>query len=71
VEVRTKSTREFGSPEESITPLKKIHLERAVNHYRQTHDKLPEFWRLDLLAVELHNGQLIRLEIIENAFEEY
>jgi putative endonuclease len=72
VEVRTKSNLDFGIPEESITPTKIRHLEQAAMHYLQNHEKLPELWRLDLVAVELEaNNKVKRIEHIQNAFECY
>ncbi len=68
VEVRTRTSREFGSPEESITPAKKERMRSAALRYQQTHDNLPQFWRIDVVAVELgENGQPSRIELIENA----
>ena len=70
IEVRSKTNLHFGSPEESITQKKMEHFERAAALYQQTHVKLPEQWRIDLVAVELGaNNQTTRIEIIENAFE--
>jgi putative endonuclease len=72
VEVRTKSNRDFGSPEESINAGKKRHMERAASYYQQVHEHLPEQWRIDLVAVDLDaNSRLQRIELIENALEEY
>jgi putative endonuclease len=71
VEVRTKRSREFGSPEESITPAKMAKLRRVAAHYRQTHDDLPASWRIDVVAVELdRQNHLRRIEQIENAISE-
>lgn len=68
VEVRTKTSLEFGSPEESITSTKKERMRAAALHYRQTHDDLPLLWRIDVVAVELNQrGGLSRVELIENA----
>ncbi len=67
-EVRTKTSLEFGSPEESITPAKKGRMRATAFHYRQTHDNLPLSWRVDVVAVELNQkGKLSRIELIENA----
>lgn len=72
VEVRTKSNLDFGSPEESITSLKKHHLERAAYRYQKDHRNLPELWQIDLVSVELDgSGLLKRIEHLENAVEEY
>ncbi len=68
VEVRTKTSLEFGSPEESITPAKMARLRATASHFRQTHDNLPPLWRIDVVAVELDKeGKLLRIELIENA----
>lgn len=70
IEVRTKSSLNYGTPEESITATKIQHLERAVANYQQNHLNLPTLWRADLVAVELDGrNQLKRIEHIENAFE--
>jgi putative endonuclease len=71
VEVRTKTSREFGSPEESITLAKKARMRATAAHYRQTHQNLPPSWRLDVVAVELGPmGKPGRIELIENAVGE-
>jgi len=68
VEVRTKTTEAFGTPEESITRTKKDHLIAAALTYISEHKKLPPLWRIDVVAVELdQKGKSKRIEIIENA----
>ena len=68
IEVRTKTSLEFGSPEESITPAKKERMKAAALHYQQTHSNLPQLWRIDVVAVELNQkGELSRIELITNA----
>ena len=68
VEVRTKTSLAFGSPEESITPAKARRMRATALHYRQTHDNLSPLWRIDLVAVELtRDNKLSRIELIENA----
>jgi putative endonuclease len=71
VEVRTKSNFDFGSPEESITLTKALHMEKTAEYYRQEHPKAPQDWRIDLIAIELDAaGQLLRLEQLESVLEE-
>ncbi len=71
IEVRTKSSREFGSPEESITPAKANKLRTTAARYQQTHDSLPASWRIDVVAVELDRSKRVsRIELIENAVGE-
>ncbi|MBA7708615.1 hypothetical protein ES703_117517 [subsurface metagenome] len=68
VEVRTKKSLQFGTPEESITPAKMEKLRTVAVLYQQTHSNLPPQWRIDVVAVELdQKGKLSRIELIENA----
>jgi len=71
IEVRTKTSPEFGSPEESITPTKMARLRATASYFQQTHDNLPPLWRIDVVAVELNpTGMLRRIELITNAVGE-
>jgi len=70
VEVRTKQSKQFGTPEESITPVKKERMRLAAARYREAHDDLPEQWRIDVVVVELSRGKPTRIELIENAVGE-
>ena len=71
IEVRTKKSLEFGSPEESITPAKMERLRSVAARYRQTRDNLPASWRIDVVAVELdQRDNISRIELIENAVGE-
>ncbi len=68
VEVRTKRSRRFGSPEESITPAKMEKLRSVAAYYTQSHPNLPGTWRIDVVAIELNShGNISRIELIENA----
>ena len=71
VEVRSKTSAEFGSPEESITRGKIQRLVAAAARYRQGHQNLPSSYRIDIVAVEMdHKGKPSRIELIENAVDE-
>lgn len=71
IEVRTKRSNTFGSPEESITATKMAHLRSVASHYLQSHEKLPPLWRIDVVAVELDpSGKATRIDVIENAVGE-
>ena len=68
VEVRTKTSSGFGSPEESVTFAKKEKLIASALTYLNNHQNLPESWRIDFVAVELdQKGKASRIEVIENA----
>ena len=68
VEVRTKSSLDFGTPEESITQSKKEKLIASALTYISTHQNLPPLWRIDVVAIEVdQKGKSKRIELIENA----
>lgn len=68
VEVRTKKSSDFGTPEESVTYSKREKLISLANIYLQTLDSPPPSWRIDVVAVELTpDNKISRLEHIENA----
>lgn len=70
VEVRTRSSTAFGSPEESITESKKRHLIATAYDYLEARQALDNDWRIDLVAVEMDSrGTPIRVDVIENAIE--
>jgi putative endonuclease len=70
IEVRTKRNRQYGSPEESITPVKKERLRALAERYIQEHEIVAVNWRIDVVAVEMEgSGRVKRIEIIENAVE--
>ena len=68
VEVRTRKSRDFGTPEESVTLSKREKLVSLAEVYLQTLDSPPPSWRIDVVAVELTpDDRVSRLEHIENA----
>ena len=70
IEVRTKKSRFFGRPEESITTVKQERLTKLAEQYGQAHENLPEAWRIDVVAIQIeNNGKIERIEIIENAVD--
>lgn len=70
VEVRTKSSLEFGTPEESITPFKKEKLVTSALTYLSTHQHLPAHWRIDLVAIELdQKGKAERIELVQDIID--
>jgi len=71
IEVRTKKSYNFGTPEESITEKKKERLRIVAEQYQLDHTGLPKDWRIDLVAIQMNsNGKVCRVELIENAIED-
>ena len=63
VEVKARTTRDFGWPEESITATKRRRLQRAAWAYLQAHEMLDAMWRIDVIAIDRSSsGAVERLE---------
>jgi putative endonuclease len=61
VEVRTRRSGAYGSPEESLTRAKAQHITLAAQHFlaqRRTTSEEPE-WRIDLVAILLGPGRRV------------
>ena len=70
VEVRTRSSRQFGTPEESVTPAKQAKLIELAESYLQEHQISNQTWRIDVVAVEVdRRNKISRIELIENAVD--
>lgn len=67
VEVKTRSSTNYGLPEEAISHWKLQSLLKTAQFYQLNHPNLPEALRIDVVAVEFEfNGKLKRIELIEN-----
>ncbi len=67
VEVKTRWSQKFGSPEEAITPGKIKRIIKAGQYYKIIHPELPETLRLDAVVIDLSpQGELERVEHIKN-----
>jgi putative endonuclease len=68
IEVRTRSSLDYGSPEESVTPAKKGRLIATAQHYRQGHYNMPASWRIDFIGIMLDpRGGPPQIDHIPNA----
>lgn len=66
VEVRTRRGKNFGSPEESVTPAKQARLIDLAQTYLQEANIFSRPWRIDVVGVYLGPG-LPQINHIENA----
>ena len=67
IEVKTRFSKEFGLPEEAVTPRKIKTIARVGDYYRLLNDNLPELSRIDVVAIDFNDdGGLERVELIEN-----
>lgn len=53
VEVKTRQGREFGLPEEAVTPKKLQEVVKTADFFVSTHHGLPESLRIDVIGIEL------------------
>ena len=71
VEVRSRRSLGFGTPEESITAAKRLKLAETAHEYLQERGLADTDWRIDVVLVELSGrGRRPRVEVIVNAVEE-
>src|SRR5690349_13378050 len=64
VEVKTRTSRRLGLPEEAITPRKQAHMLAAAEHYAAEHEI--DSWQADVLAIEGLPGAMPVIEHFEN-----
>ena len=67
VEVKTRSSNQFGSPLEAITPWKIRQLIKTSEYYKLTHKNVPDLMRIDAIAVSLgSSNEVVNIEHVEN-----
>lgn len=66
VEVKTRTSRKFGLPEESVNYYKIKFLERAAKFYRLQRKNLPDLERIDVVSIDLSGSKPI-IKLIKNA----
>lgn len=67
IEVKTRSSSEFGSPLEAITPWKLRALIKTAQFYKLQHRNLPEAMRIDAVSVKIdYNTGTTEIELVEN-----
>jgi len=64
VEVKARTSRRFGFPEEAVTPRKQAHMLAAAEYYAAEHEI--DFWQADVLAVEGQPGSRPGIVHFEN-----
>jgi len=66
-EVRTRRGREYGTPEESLTPAKQRRMIGVARTYLAAHDLYDVDWRLGFVAVEMDRaGRLLRIDVYDS-----
>ncbi len=72
IEVRTRRGEKCGTPEESLTPVKRARLVALAYEFLQAHPAYSDCaWRIDLVAIELDRSRrLARVDVIKGAVED-
>ncbi|MGB2955440.1 MAG: YraN family protein [Anaerolineales bacterium] len=69
VEVKTRTTLEFGNPEDAVTSQKQEHLLAAIETYLQDNPDLDYPWRVDVIAIQkLSVGNPADIQHFESVF---
>ena len=69
VEVRTKRSAAYGTPEESLTRSKQARLVRTAQQYLVQHGRVGSSWRVDLVAITLQPDGPAHIAHVESAVE--
>ena len=70
VEVKTRKTRTFGYPEDSITRTKKEHMVNSAQEYMMTHADDDDIWQIDVISIEVLQPDFYKIYHFENAIRE-
>lgn len=60
VEVKTRIGREFGIPEEAVTPRKLAEVKQTAYYYTLLHPELYESMQIDVIAIELETDETLK-----------
>jgi putative endonuclease len=67
LEVKTRSSRDFGEPLEAIGYYKMRSLIKTTQFYKLKHPRLPDLMRIDAVSVILNDSeQLVDIELVKN-----
>jgi putative endonuclease len=69
VEVRARGSDAFGAPEESITRRKAQRMIACAQTYLAERAALHRGWRIDVIAIRLERGRLVRLDHYRHALD--
>ena len=64
VEVKARTSKQFGPPEMAVTPRKRAHMLASAEHYAE--ENRIDHWQIDVIAVERVQGK-VEIVHFENA----
>lgn len=66
IEVKTRSSNQFGSPLEAIAPWKLRSLVKTAQFYKMIHPNLPDNLRIDAVSVVLPHDKIESIDLVKN-----
>lgn len=60
IEVKTRWSKEYGLPEEAVTPTKIRSIIKTGQYYKILHPGTPDLMRIDVVAIELDSSRRFR-----------
>lgn len=67
IEVKTRWSKKFGSPEEAITPWKIKSIIKTGQYFKLLHPELPDSLRIDVVAISLSpSGEVEEIKLLKN-----
>ncbi|MCL4540850.1 MAG: YraN family protein [Chloroflexi bacterium] len=70
VEVKTRWSQSYGSPELSITRAKRRNLRQAALIYLEKQGWQDSTWRIDVLAIQMQGNKPLHWEIFQDCIED-
>src|SRR3990167_10529495 len=61
VEVKTRWNKEYGYPQEAVTPRKLRKIARTGEYFKLLNPQTPELLRIDVVAIEVENDNVISI----------
>jgi putative endonuclease len=69
IEVKTRSTSRFGTPQEAVDRKKQLKIARAALYYLSVHQIKRKDCRFDVVVVSVGSEQQRKIELMKNAFD--
>jgi putative endonuclease len=69
IEVRTRASESFGTPEESLTAAKSRRMAACAYAYLSSAPQPPGDWRIDFVAIQVSHGRVTRLDHYKHALQ--
>lgn len=67
VEVKTRWNKAYGYPQDAVTPRKIRSIIKTSEYFKILNPKTPELMRIDVVAIEVEDQEVIKVELIKNA----